>query len=52
MQDKKVVFMGTPQFSVPVLEKLIEYTNVIAVVTQHDKEVGRKKVLTNRQLNY
>lgn len=31
MQDKKVVFMGTPQFSVPVLEKLIEYTNVIAV---------------------
>lgn len=46
MQDKKVVFMGTPQFSVPVLEKLIEYTNVIAVVTQPDKEVGRKKVLT------
>ena len=46
MKDKKVVFMGTPSFAVPVLEKLIESTNVIGVVTQPDKEVGRKKVLT------
>jgi len=34
--------MGTPDFSVPVLEALIENTNVIAVVTQPDKVVGRK----------
>ena len=45
MKDKKV-FMGTPSFSVRVLEILIEYTNVVAVVTQPDKEVGRKKELT------
>ena len=37
--------MGTPNFSVPVLKMLIENTNVIMVVTQPDKEVGRKKVL-------
>lgn len=45
MKDKKVVFMGTPDFSVPVLEMLIEKTNVSLVVTQPDKEVGRKKEL-------
>jgi len=46
MKDLKVIFMGTPSFSLHVLEGLIESTNVIAVVTQPDKEVGRKKVLT------
>ena len=46
MKDKKVVFMGTPQYSVAVLEMLIKETTVIAVVTQPDKEVGRKKILT------
>ncbi len=46
MKDKKVIFMGTPSFSVRVLEALIDNTNVIAVVTQPDKEVGRKKELT------
>ena len=46
MKDKKVVFMGTPKFSLNVLESLIENCNVIGVVTQPDKEVGRKKVLT------
>ena len=45
MKDKNIVFMGTPEFSVPVLEMLIEKTNVIMVVTQPDKEVGRKKEL-------
>ena len=41
MKDKRVVFMGTPEFSVPVLEMLINNTDVIMVVTQPDKEVGR-----------
>ena len=41
MKDKKVVFMGTPEFSVPVLEMLIKETNVILVVTQPDSYVGR-----------
>ena len=41
MKYKRVLFMGTPEFSVPVLEMLIENTNVVLVVTQPDKEVGR-----------
>ena len=41
MFNIKVVFMGTPEFAVPVLEALIENTNVAMVVTQPDKEVGR-----------
>ena len=41
MKNTKVIFMGTPEFSVPVLEYLIENTNVIMVVTQPDKEIGR-----------
>ena len=46
MKDLKVVFMGTPDFAVPVLKELIENTNVVLVVTKEDKEVGRKRVLT------
>jgi methionyl-tRNA formyltransferase len=43
----KIVFMGTPGFSVPILRRLIEDGyNVIGVVTQPDRPVGRKKVLT------
>ncbi|MCP8970186.1 methionyl-tRNA formyltransferase [Ectobacillus ponti] len=43
----KLVFMGTPDFSVPVLRQLIEDGyEVIGVVTQPDRPVGRKKVLT------
>ncbi|WP_409275607.1 methionyl-tRNA formyltransferase [Neobacillus sp. SCS-31] len=43
----KIVFMGTPDFSVPVLRRLIEDGHeVIAVVTQPDRPVGRKRVLT------
>lgn len=42
MKDLKVIFMGTPVFCVPILEELIKETNVLAVVTQPDKEVGRK----------
>ena len=43
MKDKRVVFMGTPLFAVPVLEELIKNTNVVLVVTQPDKPVGRHK---------
>ena len=42
-QELRIVFMGTPEFSVPVLEGLIESYQVVGVVTQPDKEVGRKK---------
>lgn len=40
-QNIKIVFMGTPLFSVPILEGLIENYNVVGVVTQPDKPVGR-----------
>src|SRR6476661_549078 len=43
----KIIFMGTPDFSVPVLRRIIdEGYEVIGVVTQPDRPVGRKKVLT------
>lgn len=43
----KIVFMGTPAFSVPILRMLVEEGyDVISVVTQPDRPVGRKKVLT------
>ena len=41
-KDIKIVFMGTPDFSVPVLDALIKNYNVVAVVTQPDKQVGRE----------
>lgn len=37
MKNIKVVFMGTPEFSVPVLAALIDNTNVVGIVTQPDK---------------
>ncbi|MBS4193934.1 methionyl-tRNA formyltransferase [Lederbergia citri] len=43
----KIVFMGTPDFSVPVLRSLVENRyDILAVVTQPDRPVGRKKVMT------
>ncbi|MBF0714383.1 methionyl-tRNA formyltransferase [Gemella sp. GH3] len=46
MKNKKIVFMGTPNFAVPILQMLIENYNVELVITQPDKKVGRKKILT------
>ena len=40
----RIVFMGTPEFSVPILEMLIKNYDVVAVVTQPDKEIGRKRI--------
>jgi methionyl-tRNA formyltransferase len=37
----KIVFMGTPDFAVPSLKKMIEKYNVSAIVTQPDKPSGR-----------
>ncbi|EGQ2685061.1 methionyl-tRNA formyltransferase [Staphylococcus pseudintermedius] len=42
----KIIFMGTPDFSTAILEMLIDTEEVIAVVTQPDRPVGRKRVLT------
>ena len=43
----KIVFMGTPDFAVNVLQGLIDNNyDVVGVVSQPDKEVGRKRILT------
>lgn len=41
MEKIKILFMGTPEFSVNVLKGLIDHYDVVGVVTQPDKEVGR-----------
>ena len=41
-EDLRIVFMGTPEFAVETLKALVEnHYNVVAVVTQPDKAVGR-----------
>lgn len=40
-KELSIVFMGTPDFAVPVLEALIKNFKVRAVVTQPDRPVGR-----------
>ena len=41
-EDLKIVFMGTPEFAVGTLQALVDGGyNVVAVVTQPDKPVGR-----------
>lgn len=47
MDNIRIVFMGTATFSLEVLKMLIEEKyNVVGVVSQPDRFVGRKKVLT------
>ena len=43
----KVIFMGTPDFAVPILETLIKTCEVVLVVTQPDKKIGR-----NQEVSY
>lgn len=46
MSDLRIVFMGTPEFAVPSLQKLVENNyKVVAVVTAPDKPQGRGKKL-------
>ncbi len=43
----KVIYMGTPDFAVPSLERLLADGHEVAlVVTQPDKPVGRKQIMT------
>ena len=43
----RVVFMGSPEFAVPVLRRLIaDGYEVVGVYTQPDREAGRGRVLT------
>lgn len=44
----KIIFMGTPDYAGTILKKIIDTDDmdVVAVYTQPDKPVGRKKILT------
>ncbi len=44
--DIKVVFMGSPDFAIPVLRELVTHYDVVGVVTQPDRPAGRGRVLT------
>lgn len=39
----KVIFFGTPTFAVPSLDTIAKHHEIVAVVTQLDKPVGRNK---------
>lgn len=41
----RIVFMGTPEYSIPSLEALNEAFEVVGVYTQPDKKSGRKMLL-------
>jgi len=46
MNNKHIVFMGTPEISASVLEGIISSGyNVVGVIAQPDRPVGRKKIL-------
>jgi methionyl-tRNA formyltransferase len=44
--DIKTVFMGSPEFALPILRQLAERYPVVGVVTQPDRPAGRGKKLT------
>jgi len=50
MKKLKIVYFGTPDFSAQLLKKLVEAKDlpieIVGVVTQPDKKVGRKQVVT------
>ncbi len=41
----RIVFFGTPEYGVPVLEALVHHHKVVVVVTQPDRPAGRGRVL-------
>ena len=50
-KEKKIVFFGTPEFSMPTLKKLVDNKyNIIAVVTQSDKKIGRAQTLQETKI--
>ncbi|WP_414046644.1 methionyl-tRNA formyltransferase [Macrococcus equi] len=46
MMKPNIIFMGTPDFSAPILKAVHKKFGVSHVITQPDKPVGRKRILT------
>lgn len=40
----KVIFFGTPEYVIPILENIFKYYKLVAIVTQPPKLVGRKQI--------
>ncbi len=49
LEQIKIVFLGTPDFACPILKALHQDQRfkILAVITQEDKKVGRKQLLTS-----
>ena len=46
MSNPRILYMGTPDFSATILQGLIDNNyNVVALVSQPDRPVGRKKII-------
>ena len=52
MKKIRIVFMGTPDFSVPILKGLIEEYEVVGIVSQPDKMVGRHKQIRHTPVKW
>jgi methionyl-tRNA formyltransferase len=44
--ETRVIFLGTPEFALPTLERLVERYQVVGVVTQPDRRSGRGRRIT------
>ena len=42
----RIIFMGSPEFSLPTLQGLAKHYSVVGVVTQPDRPAGRGRILT------
>ena len=43
----KIILAGTPEFSLKTFETIINHFDVIAIICQPDRKVGRKQILTS-----
>jgi methionyl-tRNA formyltransferase len=46
-----IIFFGTPEFVIPVIEKIRQQHEVVAIVTTPDQKVGRKQLITPSPVN-
>ena len=47
MNYPRIIFMGTPEFAATILQGLIDANyNVVGLVSQPDRPVGRKRIIT------
>ncbi len=51
MEKQKIIFIGTPEFAVPILNGLVNSNlRPILVISAPDKPVGRKQIVSSPQV--